>query len=146
MKAFQLKSTVDYMSYWKDYPKNAQKRLQQLRTIIIDTAEKSEVVDTLEETLKWGEVSYVTKKGSTIRLDWKQKAPNQVALYFNCNTKLIPTFRMVFPKTFNYEGSRAIVLSMEASLPKKELKSCVKAALQYHKVKHLSDLGIELNT
>ena len=53
MKAFQLKSTVDYMSYWKDYPKNAQKRLQQLRKTIIETAEKSEAVDILEETLKW---------------------------------------------------------------------------------------------
>ena len=38
----------------------------------------------LEETLKWGEPSYLVKKGSTIRMDWKSKAPNQYAMYFKC--------------------------------------------------------------
>ena len=38
-----------------------------LRQIVLDTASETEGVDALEETLKWGEPSYLTRDGSTIR-------------------------------------------------------------------------------
>jgi len=96
----------------------------------------------MEETLKWGEPSYLVKGGSTIRIDWKLKTPNQYAMYFKCTSALVPTFRMVYKGLFTFEGSRAITFQMDERIPKKELKSCIKAALRYHKVKHLPTLGI----
>jgi hypothetical protein len=113
-----------------------------LRELIIETAEETEGIDELEETLKWGEPSYRTRKGSTIRMDWKAKAPDQYALYFQCTSRLVDTFRMVFDRTFHYEGNRAIIFAINQQIPVPELKECIKAALRYHKVKDQLTLGI----
>ncbi len=68
--------------------------------MIFDVAASTEGVGAIEETLKWGEPAYLTtasKSGSTIRMDWKGKKPNQFAMYFNCKTTLVETFRTMFP-------------------------------------------------
>ncbi|GIO08686.1 hypothetical protein J31TS6_47140 [Brevibacillus reuszeri] len=96
----------------------------------------------MEEVLKWGEPSYVTKKGSTIRIGWKKSIPNRYALYFNCNTSLVETFREIYRDTFNFEGNRAIVFDDEAVFLIDELKQCISAALTYHTRKHLPMLGL----
>ena len=64
------------------YPAKAQKKLQSLRNLILAQANCHEEIDEIEETLKWNEPSYLVKKGSTIRMDWKLKTPNQYAIYF----------------------------------------------------------------
>lgn len=124
------------------YPDHVQGKMLFLRGLIIETAEESEGVDELEETLKWGESSYLTKNGSTIRMDWKAKVPDQYALYFQCTSRLVDTFRMVFDRTFHYEGNRAIIFAINQEIPVPELKDCIKAALRYHKVKDQLTLGI----
>lgn len=53
------------------YPNSIRQKLMQLRKLILETASETEGVNKLEETLKWGEPSYLTKSGSTIRIDWK---------------------------------------------------------------------------
>lgn len=113
-----------------------------LRALIIETAKVTEGLNTLEETLKWGEPSYVTKQGSTLRMDWKPKSPDQYAMYFQCTSRLVPTFRSIFKNMFEFEGKRAIIFKLDDDLPKEALKHCIKAALTYHKVKHLPTLGI----
>ena len=109
-------------------------------TKFVTFPEECQITD-LEETLKWGEPSYLTKFGSTIRIDWKPSAPKHYAMYFHCQSKLVATFKEVYPHTFHYQGNRAIVLDIKAKLPEKELKHCITLALTYHKVKHLPLLG-----
>jgi hypothetical protein len=75
-------------------------------------------------------------------MDWKSKTPDQYALYFKCTSRLVETFREVFGDLFQYEGNRAIVFHLDQNIPVPELKSCIKATLTYHKVKHLHRLGI----
>lgn len=75
-------------------------------------------------------------------MDWKSKSPNQYATYFKCASRLVATFRDAFGDIFEFEGNRAIVFQIEDQLPEAELKSCIKAALRYHKVKQLARLGI----
>lgn len=116
--------------------------MQHLRKLIIETAKETEGVTDLEETLKWGEPSFVTKCGSTVRMDWKEKTTDQYAMYFNCTSRLIDTFRLVFDNKFQYEGKRAIIFQLNQKIPELELKECIKASLTYHKVKHLFSLGI----
>ncbi|MDE0043091.1 MAG: DUF1801 domain-containing protein [Candidatus Poribacteria bacterium] len=123
------------------YPEPVRKKMLRLRQIVLDTASETEGVDALEETLKWGEPSYLAKGGSTIRMDWKVRAPNQYAMYFNCNTSLIATFKDVYGDVFTFEGNRAIVFGETDELPFTELKHCVSLALTYHRVKHLPLLG-----
>lgn len=125
-----------------NYPDHVRDKMHYLRTLVIETAEETASIDKLEETLKWGEPSFVTKKGSTLRMDWKAKTPNQYAMYFQCTSRLVDTFRLVFDDTFQYEGKRAIVFHLDQKIPVPELKECIKASLTYHNVKHMDTLGI----
>lgn len=113
-----------------------------LRQLVLQTAKETAEVEELEETLKWGEPSYVTKIGSTLRMDWKSKTPDQYAMYFQCTSRLVDTFKGLFKNTFEFEGKRAIIFQLDDKIPEEELKYCIKAALTYHKVKHLPTLGI----
>lgn len=124
------------------YPPAACERLLALRAIMLDTAKSIDANDQLEETLKWNEASYICKQGSTIRLDWKAKEPEQYALYFNCKTMLIETFRQVYPNEFNYADNRAILFTFNTSISKAALQHCIEVALRYHQVKRLPLLGM----
>jgi uncharacterized protein DUF1801 len=88
----------------------------------------------LEETLKWGQVSYLTcesKSGSTIRIDQVKSEPDKYALYFHCQTNLVETFRELYPNLV-YGGNRCILLNASQALPKDALRHCVALALTYH--------------
>lgn len=142
MEKLVRKTNPNVKEVFARYPDPVRGKMLFLRELIIETAEETEGVDELEETLKWGEPSYRTRKGSTIRMDWKAKAPDQYALYFQCTSRLVDTFRMVFDRTFHYEGNRAIIFAINQQIPVPELKECIKAALRYHKVKDQLTLGI----
>ena len=122
------------------YPAAARKKLLKLRGLIFEVAER-ETLGEVTETLKWGEPSYVTRGGSALRIDWKPKHPDSYSIYFNCNTKLISTFREVYSDTFQYLGNREIRLSISGRTPERELKACISMSLRYHKIKHLPLLG-----
>ena len=94
---------------FQTYSNGIKSKLNYLRQLIIEVATEDENIERIEETLKWGEPSYLVKKGSTIRIDWKTKTPNQYAMYFKCTSKLVSTFREVYGDTFKYEKNRAIL-------------------------------------
>ncbi len=123
------------------YPIHVRPRLQFLRSLIIETAIELGTISELEETLKWGEPSYLAAKGSTIRVDYKKRNPDRYAMYFKCTSKLVPTFKKVFGGTFTYEKNRAILFDINDGVPVEELKECIALALTYHQVKHLPKLG-----
>lgn len=127
-----------------NYPDKAKKRLMGLRYLILSTADESEEISQIEETLKWGEPSYLTSAGSTIRMDWKPKNPEHYSIYFKCTSKLVPTFRAVYGDLFKFESNRAIFFEIDEDIPVPQLKACIKAALCYHKVKHLDQLGMHI--
>lgn len=124
------------------YPKEIRGKLMLLRKLVLDTAEETGGIKSLEETLKWGEPGYITKGGSTIRMDWKKSKPDQYAIYFNCKTKLVDTFKERYKDKFKYEGNRALVFHKNEVVPVNELKHCILLALTYHSIKNLPMLGI----
>jgi len=127
---------------FKAYPRSVRPKMKHLRKLILDAAKENNVQE-IEETLKWGEPSYLVKKGSTVRIDWKEKSPQQYAIYFKCTSKLVLTFKEVYGDTFNYEKNRAILFGLDDAVPEKELKRCIGSALRYHSVKNEPNLGIE---
>ena len=127
---------------FNNYPKHMRQKLMLLRQLVLDTASETDGVTTVEETLKWGEPSYLTKGGSTIRMDWKESKPDQYALYFNCKTKLVDTFKERYGSEFKFEGNRAIVFNKSDEIPIDELKHCILLSLTYHSRKHLPMLGV----
>lgn len=126
---------------FESYPGFVRDKMYYLRTLVIQTAKDMDALKELEETLKWGEPSYITKNGSTIRMDWKDSRPDEYAMYFHCQTKLVDTFRELYGGKFKFEGNRAIIFNRDEKLAEKELKHCISMALNYHKVKHLPLLG-----
>ena len=124
------------------YPDHVLPRVEALRALIIDTAAEAGIA-TLTETLKWGEPSYVAPRGSTLRLDWKPRAPDRVSLFFTCTSTLVPTFRILFGDVLDLEGDRALHLAHGAPLPRDALRACIRMALCYHDLKHLPLLGYE---
>jgi Domain of unknown function (DU1801) len=117
------------------YPKPVKAKLLALRRLIFDTAKTTEGVGALQETLKWGQPSYLTpetKSGSTIRIDRLKSSANQYAVYFHCQTDLVETFRELYPTELSYEGNRSIILNAEDAIPEPALRHCVALALTYH--------------
>lgn len=138
----ELTSDPKVAAVFDSYPETVQKQMFQLRSLVLETASEIKGLDKLEETLKWGEPSYLTKHGSTLRMDWKEKNPNQYAMYFKCTSRLVETFKVIFSDTFQFEGKRAIVFQLNQKIPIVELKKCIAITLTYHKVKHLPLLGL----
>lgn len=117
------------------YPDHIKPKMESLRDLIYEVAKSTEDVGEIEETLKWGEPAYLTsetKSGTTVRIDWKSKSPDQIGLYVSCNTTLIDTFRTMFGDDLTFEGNRAIVFPAEKPIPKKQLMICIQMALRYH--------------
>lgn len=135
MKPFK---NVKVEQVFVSYPLNLRDKLLALRELIFETADSTQSVGELEETLKWGEPAYITsqtKSGSTVRIDRKKSNSAQYAMYFNCQTNLIDTFRTLFPSEFKFEGNRAIIFNASDAVPMEALAFCIAAALTYHRKK-----------
>lgn len=141
MKNLIINKNPEVDSKFQEYPKEIESKLNYLRSLIIETATENDGIVEIEETLKWGEPSYLTKHGSTLRMDWKEKSPEQYAIYFKCTSKLVPTFKTLYKGKFKFENNRAIIFRLDDSIPETELKHCISMALTYHKIKHLPLLG-----
>jgi hypothetical protein len=117
------------------YPKPLKAKLLALRRLIFETAATTKGVGALQETLKWGQPSYLTvetKSGSTIRIDRVKSSANQYAVYFHCQTNLVETFRELYPQEFRYAGNRGIIFDVDRKIAEPALRHCVALALTYH--------------
>ena len=125
---------------YDSYPDHVRGHLLALRDLVYEVARERDITD-LEEALKWGEPSFLSKKGSTLRIDWKAKTPQRYYLFFNCKTKLVETFRELYKDQLQFEGKRAIVLHIGEEPPKEIIKNCISLTLRYKLVKHMDMLG-----
>lgn len=123
------------------FPDDVRDQLLRLRALIFNAAVDRSDIGTVNETLKWGGPSYVTKHGSTIRLGVPKNSLNTYALYFNCNSKLIDTFRVLYAGELKFEGNRAVVFAKGGPFREPIVQHCISLALQYHKIKHRPLLG-----
>ena len=116
------------------YPPALRDHLLALRLLILDVAASTPGVGPLEETLKWGQSSFLTtasKSGTTIRIDRLSKSDERPALFVPCQTDLIETFKTIYPETFAYHGKRAIIFDADKPLPEEDLRHCIALALTY---------------
>ena len=114
------------------YSDPLRQRLLDLRQLIHDTAAATAGVGALEETLKWGQVSYLTTasgSGTTVRID-RDKASGQPAIYVNCQTDLVSRYRELYPGAFGYDGNRGVVLGDAPD--QAALQHVIALALTYH--------------
>ncbi len=127
---------ADVAAAFDAFPEPLRGRLLEVRRLIVATAEATAGVGPLTETLKWGEPAYLTEStgsGSTIRLGRLKSPAGAGAVLFNCRTALVETCHARFPKTFTYQGDRAIVIDPASPLPARPLSICIALALTYHR-------------
>jgi hypothetical protein len=121
------------------YPEPIRMRLLTIRGMVFAIAADTNGVGPLTETLKWGEPAYLTEQsrsGTSIRLGVSRLAPDCCAVFFNCQTRLVSTFRTHFDGVFGFEGNRAILLSTDTPLMEEPLAFCLHAAMTYHRQKN----------
>ena len=116
------------------FPVEMREKLLRLREIIIEEAIANPKVDEIEESLKWGQPSYVpiNGSGSPIRLGIEKKSPGKFGLYVNCSTNLIETFKHIYPDHFNYSGNRSVLFTTKSHFSENELRHIINIALTYH--------------
>ncbi len=122
------------------YPARTRAKLLALRKLILETAAKTPGVGAVDETLKWGQPSYLTtetRSGSTIRIDRVKPGAGddkeRYALYVHCQTTLVSTFRQLYRDELTFGGNRSILLEADRPLPKAALRHCIALALTYHR-------------
>ncbi|MEP2102747.1 MAG: DUF1801 domain-containing protein [Parasphingorhabdus sp.] len=117
------------------YAKAAQDRLIQLRSLVFEVAAHDDRIGPLEETLKWGQPSYLpsaTKSGTTIRIDANAKTSENCAIYVHCGTDLVGRWRELYDESLHFEGNRAVIFDADKPLPVEPVKHIMAMALTYH--------------
>jgi hypothetical protein len=108
--------------------------LMQLRALVFETAAEVPEAGPVEETLRWGQLSYLTlrsKSGTTIRFDADDSYGGSFALYVNCQTSLVDEWRERYPE-MTYGGTRSVHFKLGNELPREQLRHMVAMALTYH--------------
>jgi len=123
-----------------DYPAEVQSFLLSIRETILRVAENIEVKELLE-TKRWGELSFIAKGGSTIRINWNEATPDRCYMFFICTTKLVSTFQMIYGDELELIGNRAVVLPLSSPVPEEMLETCISMALNYQKLRNKPLLG-----
>jgi hypothetical protein len=116
-------------------PEAARDGLLELRSLIFEAAANNKSVGRIEETLKWGQPSYLTpetKSGSTIRLGVPKSPGHDYALFVHCQTDLTEQFETNYPGEFDFEGTRAVLFKADKPIPADALRHCIGMALTYH--------------
>jgi len=120
------------------YPLALRKKLRALRRLILDTARKTDGVGPLQETLKWGQPSYLPAQsgsGTTVRIDGVKGEPDRYAMFFHCQTNLVTTFRDIYPNELTYQGNRSILFNLDETIDEAALRHSIALALTYHQRK-----------
>ncbi|MDO6484130.1 DUF1801 domain-containing protein [Shimia thalassica] len=123
----------DVKAVYDRFPDPERGGLMALREMIFETAIETPEAGTIEETLKWGQPSYltpVTKSGSTVRLGVPKTGG--LAMYTHCQTTLISDFKTLFPEDFTFDGNRGVIFESGQTTFDDRLRLLIKSALTYH--------------
>lgn len=123
-----FKSVVD------QYPAEFKEKLLYLKSLIYEQAELSPNVDVIEESIKWRQLSYVSKNrsGTPIRLGIEKKTPGYYGLYVNCSTTVINDVKHIFGDGFQYDGNRGLLFNEKDNLPENNIRRIIDIILCYH--------------
>ena len=115
------------------FPPKARQIGLTLRDLILSVAWDTPQVGQIEETLKWGQPSYLTPKtqsGSTLRIGLPKQGG--CALYAHCATDIISTYAAMFPGSDRIEGNRAVIFHNPDDIVPDRLRLLIYHGLTYH--------------
>ncbi len=115
------------------FPPDIREMTLTLRDLIFSVAWDTPQVGRVEETLKWGQPSYLTpdtKAGSTLRIGMAKQGG--AALFAHCATGIISTYASTFPDTDLIEGNRAVIFTSADKIVPMRLRLLIYHGLTYH--------------
>lgn len=116
------------------YPKIIKDKLLFLRELIFQVAEENDEIGKIDETLKWGDPSYLTtapKSGTTIRFSRVRAFDTKFAISIHCQTSLMSDFKELYP-ALEYEGNRSIIFDVTTAFSLEAVRHFIFLALTYH--------------
>lgn len=115
------------------FPPAARETALILRALILDEAAQNDAVGALDETLKWGQPSYLTsatKSGTTLRIGLPKSGG--CAIYAHCATTVISSFAEAFAGLDVIEGNRAVHFASARDIAPDRIRLLIRHALTYH--------------
>ena len=115
------------------FPAESRAMALTLRDLIFSVAWDTPEVGQIEETLKWGQPSYLTpetKAGSTLRIGVSKQGG--AALFAHCATDIISTYAATFPGSDRIEGNRAVTFQQAEDIVPDRLRLLIYHGLTYH--------------
>lgn len=115
------------------FPPEVRDMALMLRDLIFSVAWDTPEVGPIEETLKWGQPSYLTsetKSGSTLRIGMAKNGG--AALFAHCATDIISTYASTFPDADQVEGNRAVIFTSPDKIVPERLGLLIYHGLTYH--------------
>ena len=122
-------------SAYRAFPAAERSMLLDIRALVFETADRTDGVGEVLETLKWGEPAYLPvrpRTGTTIRLGVPRTSPGHCAVWFHCQTNLAERYGELYGDRFRIEGRRAILLPTGPVADRDALAHCISMALTYH--------------
>lgn len=110
------------------------------RAVFVNVAQEANV-GPLDESLKWGQPAWrprAPRMGSTLRMDWNEDVPGQLALFVDCKTDLAARMRDLYPDLPGNDGQRRIVIDLDAPLPEQAIAHLAEMTFGYHRAKRQS--------
>jgi hypothetical protein len=136
-----IKTDKNISTVLETYPEGILTRYQEFRDLVLSVADTIEVLKWIEESVKWGELSFRSNIGSPFRFGWNPKSETQFGIYFICTTILVETYKKLYPDFFQFVGNRGLIFQTEDAFPMEPLSHCILMALRYKKVRDLPLLG-----
>ena len=104
-----------------------------LRDLIFAVAADTPQAGVVEETLKWGQPSYLTprtKSGSTLRIGTTKAG--DTGIYAHCGTTIISDYVATFPGDDRIDGNRGVLFASKDEINTDRLRHLIRHALTYH--------------
>jgi len=114
-----------------DYPEATRDTLLELRALIHRVAARTEGVDAVEETLRWGQPAFICRSGTTVRLAEARGGSGAVGVYTSCQTPLVADFAREHGELFEYDAGRGIHIPAGERMREAEIGDFLSAALTY---------------
>lgn len=127
-----MPDAISVNSAFEAFPDEVRPILGRLREIILEVAATSKGVGEIEETIKWDQPLYLTKRtksGTAIRLGVTKSG--KPALSTHCQTTVVSDFQSHFPNDLTYEGNRAFIVE-DLDAAETLLKQFISSAMTYH--------------
>lgn len=130
MQPFQ---TPQVKAAYDAFPEGQKEIALMLRDLVFAVAADTPEVGRVEETLKWGQPSFITpktKSGSTLRIGVTKAG--DTGIYAHCGTSIISDYAATFPGDDRIDGNRGVLFATANEIVPDRLRHLIRHGLTYH--------------